>query len=47
MANARHVVGFDMTELAPIAGLVAPDFLAARLAYKTMGYVFKARQSPL
>ncbi len=47
VADARHVVGFDVTELAPIPGLVAPDFLAARLAYKTMGYVFKARQRPL
>lgn len=44
VANERHVVGCDLTELAPIPGLVAPDFLAARLAYKLIGYVFKSRQ---
>ncbi len=27
---------FDLVELAPIPGLIAPDFLAARLAYKIM-----------
>jgi len=32
------VVGFDMVELSPIPGLVAPDFLAARLTYKMMAY---------
>ena len=44
VARERHVVGCDVTELAPIPGLVAPDFLAARLAYKLIGYVFKSRQ---
>ncbi len=37
----RHVVGFDVVELAPIPGMVAPDFLAARLVYRMMGYVSK------
>jgi agmatinase len=38
---ARHadVVAFDVVELAPIPGLIAPDFLAARLAYKIMGQI--------
>ena len=27
--------------LAPIPGMVAPDFLAARLAYRMMGYLSK------
>ena len=44
VARERHVVGFDMTELSPIPGLVAPDLLAARLAYKLIGYVFHARR---
>lgn len=38
----RHrVVGMDITELAPIAGLHASDFLAARLAFKLIGYAFQ------
>jgi agmatinase len=44
VARSRHIVGCDLTELAPIPGLVAPDYLAARLAYKMIGYVFKSRQ---
>ncbi len=32
------VVGADVVELAPIPGMVAPDFLAAKLAYKIIGY---------
>jgi agmatinase len=36
----RQVVGFDVNELAPIPGLVAPNFFAAKLVYKTLGYVF-------
>ncbi len=38
VAEDRRVIGFDVTELAPIPGLHAPDYLAARLAYKLMGY---------
>ena len=35
---ARHaIVGVDVMELAPIAGLTAPNFLAAKLAYHLMG----------
>jgi agmatinase len=30
--------GFDVVELSPIPGLVAPDFLAAKLTYRMMGY---------
>lgn len=32
------IVGADINELAPIEGLHAPDFLAAKLAYKIMNY---------
>lgn len=35
-----EVVGFDVMELAPIAHNVAPDFLAARLVYKLLSYIF-------
>ena len=34
----RNVVGCDVVELAPIPGVVAPDFLAAKLVYKLMGF---------
>ncbi len=36
----KNVVGADIVELAPIPGLHAPDFLAAKLAYKLIGYRF-------
>lgn len=39
----KDVVGMDFVELSPIPGLNAPDFLAAKLIYKTIGYTF-ARQ---
>ncbi len=44
VAEQRHVVGVDVSELCPIPGMVAPDFLAARLVYKLIAYVFHARQ---
>ena len=34
--------GFDVVELAPIPGIVAPDFMAAKLIYRLMGYITKA-----
>jgi agmatinase len=34
-----RIRGFDVVELAPIPGMVAPDFLAAKLVYRTMGYL--------
>ena len=34
----RTVVGVDVVELAPIPGLVAPDFLVAKLVYKLIAY---------
>lgn len=38
-ARTRRVVGFDVMELAPQSGNVAPDFLAAKLVYKMMAFV--------
>lgn len=38
LAHGRKVVGFDLMELAPIPGLRAPDFLAAKLLNKVLGY---------
>jgi len=37
--HGKNIVGFDCVELCPIPGLVAPDFLAARLVYKIIGYI--------
>ena len=37
---SREVVGFDLVELAPIPGLRAPQFLAAKLYYKLLSYRF-------
>lgn len=36
----RRVVGFDVMELCPIPGMVAPDFLAARLIHKILAHIF-------
>ena len=41
----RNVVAADVVELAPIPGLVAPDFLVAKLVYKMIGYWAKNRDS--
>lgn len=40
VARTRRIVGFDVVELAPIPGNVAPDFLAAKLVYRLLGYAF-------
>lgn len=36
----KKIVGFDVVELSPKEGFVAPDFLAAKLVYKLLGYAF-------
>jgi len=42
--RARHVVAADVVELAPLPGLVAPDFLAAKLVYKLIGFHARSRR---
>ena len=37
VAGRARIVGFDVVELAPLAGQVASDFLAARLVYRMIG----------
>jgi agmatinase len=39
------VVGFDLTELAPIPGHRVSEFTAARLIYKFLGYLHQERQT--
>ncbi|MCF7806064.1 MAG: agmatinase [Simkaniaceae bacterium] len=40
VAEKRQIIGFDVVELAPIAMLPAPNFLAAKLIYKMLSYTF-------
>lgn len=40
VAKERKIVAADITELDPIPGIAAPDFAAAKLAYKIIGYIF-------
>lgn len=35
--SGRDVLGFDVVELAPVPGMHASDFAAARLTYALMG----------
>ncbi len=37
----RNVIGMDIVELAPVPGILAPDVLAAKLAYKSIGYKYQ------
>jgi len=38
VSRRARIRGFDVVELCPLPGLVAPDFLAAKLVYRMMGY---------
>lgn len=40
VAAKRNIVGFDIMELCPNENNKAPDFLAAKLYYKILSYVF-------
>ena len=39
----RHVIGCDVVELSPLPGLMAPNFLCAKLIYKILTYRFASR----
>jgi len=39
VSRSCKIRGFDVVELAPIPGIVAPDFMAAKLIYRFMGYI--------
>lgn len=41
LAQRKKIIGFDVVELAPIKGLHAPDFLAAKLTYKILSCIFE------
>jgi agmatinase len=40
VVSARTVVGCDLVELSPLPGVVAPNFLCAKLIYKILTYQF-------
>jgi N1-aminopropylagmatine ureohydrolase len=40
VVESRRVVGCDIVELCPLPGLVAPNFLCAKLLYKILSYRF-------
>jgi agmatinase len=42
VAERRRIVSADVVELSPIAGMVAPNFLCAKLIYKLLTYRFAA-----
>ena len=41
-SEAAHVPVFDVVELAPIPGFIAPDFLSAKLIYKILSYTLSS-----
>lgn len=45
LAEQRRIVGFDITELSPIPGLIHPQFVMAKLIYKLIGYIFPHSRS--
>lgn len=44
LAEKLTIVGADIVELSPIKDYIAPDFLAAKLIYKIIGYVFLTKR---
>jgi len=42
-AQKKQVLGFDLMELSPVPGLVYPEYTAARLLTKFLGYQFIAK----
>ncbi len=43
LTKKKRVIGFDVVELCPIKGFVAPDFLAAKLTYKILSCIFESK----
>lgn len=44
VAKDRKIVGFDVVELCPLPGQISSDFLAAKLIYRLLGYVFSNKK---
>ena len=43
LSKKKRIVSFDVVELSPQPGNIAPDFLAAKLTYRIMGYIAESR----
>jgi len=43
LSQHKKIVSFDLVELSPKPGNIAPDFLAAKLTYRIMGYIAESR----
>ena len=43
VAKKRKIVGMDFVELNPIPGMVAPDYLAAKLIYRAIDHAMNGR----
>lgn len=41
VSQNRKIIGADIVELSPIPGFISPDFLAAKLVYRIIGYILK------
>ncbi|MCX5849910.1 MAG: agmatinase [Deltaproteobacteria bacterium] len=41
VSRTCKIRGFDVVELAPVSGNIAPDFMTAKLIYRFMGYITK------
>lgn len=44
IAKDKKIVGFDVVELCPIKGQTSSDFLAAKLIYRLLGYIFSTKK---
>ena len=44
VSKDKKIVGFDVVELCPIKDQIASDFLAAKLVYRLLGYVFPTKK---
>lgn len=44
VSQRSRIVGFDVVELCPQSGNIAPNFLAAKLVYKVIGYIVASDQ---
>jgi agmatinase len=43
VAARRNIVGFDVVELCPSPSNKTPDFVAAKIIYQVLSYIFKGR----
>lgn len=44
VVKKKNVIGMDFVELNPIPGLIAPNYLAAKLVYLALGFAFQGKK---